>query len=320
MIKKSTGFLRPDLKEVLIEKPFNMFQSIAAEILPESKQMVTGGNIRTIPAGQDTQVIDNRRAPGGTFKRHDFVDSEESFSTFQYGNEAEIDDVEELEVSDFFNMENIVSELARNRMLVAREKRVINAVTDTTTFAAVADHFDITTQWTNLAATPLADIDAAALKLRAKMGLLKSSLTLTLDELVFESIVKCTEIKDALKYTTPVEVMTLDQKAALLRTYLGVNKVRVAGAQVNTQALGADAVFGGIWPQAKMLLSIDSPAGGTISGAGLGYQPVYAKFSPDYRVEHYDEPERAQRVIRVREYRGTLVRPKFGVLLLNSAA
>ena len=318
------GVARPDLKMILLEKRFDAVTPIAGLVLPEATVDTRNGRLRTIPVGQDTTETDDRRAQKGTFKRIEFVDDSLNFDTYEHGNEVPVDRVQELENAQFFDMENVAALISRNRLLINQEIRVAKAVLNETTFAAAADYQAASAKWQSAptTATPFVDIDNAWKKLRAKMDVSKNMCAFICNEHTIELAIRTNDVRDYVKYTGAVERMSMDQKVDAFRQYLGVGKIIVGSANKNTASIGVSpASFSAIWQEDLGMLAIMSPAVQNLNMAqgGLGYQPVWNKFSPDYRVESYYTPETDTSYIRTRSYRGEYVNKKFGVLLTNLA-
>ena len=62
-------------------------------------------------------------------------------------------------------------------------------------------------------------------------------------------------------------------------------------------------------------ISLSASASNSWNTKGVARQPIWAKFSTDYRMESYDEEASDSRIIRAREYRGEKIFTKYGVLI-----
>ncbi|GAG12709.1 unnamed protein product, partial [marine sediment metagenome] len=254
-------------------------------------------------------------------ERAEWVYGTDSYAAFEYGYEEIVDNVEALENEDIFNEEQIAAEIARNQLLLAREKRVADAVFNATTFVAAADHESITTEWSNIACTAFANITTVHDKLFAKIGVPRSKCRLLINDIIFRNIMRATEVRADVKYTVAVDKLNAAQKASYLAEFLGIEGVDVVTSFADSTKLGVEeAVFARLWSSEYAMFYIPCPNAGSWKVPGLGRQPVYKKFSPDYRIESYDEDQSDSRIIRVREYRGEYINTVFGVLMDNMTA
>lgn len=314
---------RPDLDGYLnADKPFDKTIFPIDQMLPELPTNDRNGRLLAIPEGQSAQDSDARRNTNGTYQRIEFVDSEFTFDTYEYGLEGTIDNITELQYSDVMDLEMVTSEITRNRLMVQRAKRAFNAVTNSTVFTGVNNTLAVSKKWTaDITAVPYTDVDNGAMKIFAKCGAAKSSLWLSLDYGTIDKTLRCTDCRDSLKFTSPIEKMPVNEKIDALRSYLGIGKVLAFGAGYNTALPGVDATFTNLWTPALGQLFIPAPVASSaqLMMPGLGYQPKWTKHSSDYKTETYDENAINGRVVRVSEYRGTFVNPKYGFLLSNLA-
>ena len=314
---------RPDLKGYLdADVPFDNTLFPVDQVLPELPCTQRQGRLLTIPEGQSAQDVDSRRNTNGTYQRVDFVDSEFTYDTFEFGLEGTVDNITDLIYSEVMDLENITSEITRNRLIVARAKRAFTAATKASVFTGVTNLLNVAKAWaTDTTAIPFTDIDTGAQKMFAKCGAAKSSLWLAASYNTIDKTIRCADVRDNLKFTSPIERMPLNEKVDALRSYLGIGKILPFGAGVNASLPGVDASFSELWTPSVGMLFVPAPktSSADVMMPGLGYQPKWTKHSSDFLVETYDENAINGRVVRVSEYRGTFVNPKYGFLLTNLA-
>lgn len=313
--------LRNDVKELMEETPMDLVQYQASDILPEKTVNEKSGKIPVLSTSAGMKQLDLKRAPRSTFQRAKWVWGNNDYSTYEYGYEEPIDNVEAMENADIFDEEVVTGNIARSQLFLAREKRVADAVYNTVTFTGAANTHAVTTEWSNVACTPYADTTSVHDKMFAKNGLPRSMCHLLINEVIFRNVMRATEVRADVKYTVAVDKLSAEAKASYLAEYLGIAKVHIATSFADTTGLGVeDAVFARLWDSEYGMFYYPCSNVDSWRVKGLGRQPVYKKFSNDYRVEDYAEEQTDSLIVRVREYRGEWVNNKFGVLLSNMTA
>jgi len=319
-IYKGTA-LRNDVKEIIEETPMDLVEYAAGMVLPEITVTEKSGEIPVLSTSAGMKQLDLKRAPRSTFQRAQWVWGSKNYACYEYGYEEPIDNTEALENSDIFDEEVVVANIARSQLFLAREKRVADAVFNTTTFTGAANFFNITTEWSNVACTPYADTTTAHDKLFAKTGIPRAQCHYIMNEVVFRNVMRSTEVRADVKYTRDIGSAPMAEKAAYLAAYLGVKKIHIVASFADSTALGVeDASFSRLWSNEYAMFFFPCPAVNSWRVKGLGRQPVYAKFSSDYILEDYPEPQSDSLIVRAREYRGEFINPTFGVLMGNMTA
>lgn len=314
--------LREDLRELVIESPMDEIQYGADSILPPIPVSMPSGSIPVLPTSAGMKDLDLKKGSRGTYKRSEWVWTKDSYTTAEYGYEELINNVEALEHDDIFNEEQISARIGYSQLRLAREKRVANAVFNTTTFTGSANVQAAGTAWTTPAsADPWKDFDDAYTKIKAKSGLPKSSLTAIIPELAFRRAMKVDAVMENVKYTQNIEVLPMSMKAQFFADYLGVKDIKIVDSIVDTTPQGIeDAMFAAIWTETMAMLAYLSPASPSWKTPGLGRQPRWTKFAKDIKVDSYDENNTDSRVVRTREFSGESINTTFGVLLTGVTA
>jgi len=311
--------LRNDLKELVQETPMGSVTFMADEILPPLPVKEKSALVPVLSTSAGMKLFDMKRAPRGTFKRGEWVWGTQTYYTYEYGYEEPVDNVEAQENEEIFNEEVVSTQIAVNQLKLAREKRVADAVFNATTFAAAADLYTTGQEWDDATnADPFKDITAAHDDLFAKIGVPRSACHLLINDVVFRNILRADRVRNDVKYTTAIDTMTEQVKTQFLADFLGIKKIHVATSFYDSSNLGIkDATFAKMWSNEYGMLYLPCPPSPSWRLPGLGRQPVYKKFSPDYRVESYPEEQSDSIIVRAREYKGEFVNKTFGVLLDN---
>jgi hypothetical protein len=312
--------LRSDLRSLLEEYDFTRDQKLMAEvILPTIPVVEAAAHYPTLPRENRLRIPDTARAKNGTYSRDQWEYSEGTYTTREYGHEETIDISQAAVNSSWVDEEEISSQMAAQKLMLAREQRVASAVYNTTTFTGATNTGAITNEWDDSTnATPWADIENAAIIVRAKCGLQKSNLSLILSDDLIKFLLKCTEVINSIQYTESIPTMAEERKLQFAADYLGIKQViGVTGLYETTKIGQPTPAMGHLWSSEYAMLCKLNTVSRTWKEIGLGRQPAFSKVTDTYLIEEYSEPATRSLVIRALEYRGTTVNSDYGYLLSN---
>lgn len=325
--------LREDLREIVTEIDFSELGLVADTILPPLTVSKRSAAMPVLPREVMMKIPDTARAPHGSFSRGQWEWGAQEYKTAEYGHEEPIDVTEALENEEYVNEEEISSQLAVQGLMLGRESRVATAIFNETTWAGTAitnpssTYFDAATnclltvknEMDDAAnATPFKVFDIAYRDvLRKKNGLPKEMYSLVMSDSLVEYIARSNEVVGTVQYVTPVAAMSKVQRRQFVADYLGFKKIVPISAIYDTAGLAKDAEIGDFWSEEYCLIGILSNGGNTFRERCIGRQPVWTKYSPNYILEDYPEPQKNQRIIRAREYRGITINTDYGLLLKN---
>lgn len=313
---------RQDIKVAIIETPFSEIELKANKILPAISVSNPGGNIPTIPAGENQRTEDGKRGKSGSYKRVEYSISEETFSTWEEGFEVPVDTVNSKEMEDYFSEEMVSAEVARNTLWLQREKQVSDAVFNTTTFSG-SNAQVVSSKWNNSdtsVPTPFTDVDNAVERMRAKLGIPRGQLSLILTDRAIRYVVRTDELLNDIKYTRDILAKSRDEQLQFLADFFHVKNVIEVSSMENTSEMGVQANFGRIWDTSYGMVAKLSPETNSWKVGGLGRQPSWGKVAKDYVIESYDEKSTNRKWMRARDYKGQKVFSKFGCLLTGVIA
>lgn len=309
--------LREDIKGMVEELKFEELGLMADKIAVEAPVMETAAAFPVLPREATGKVPDTRRKSDGSFARGEWEMGVDSYFTREYGFEEPIDLTSKLENDKWFDEEVIAGKLAVQALKLGREARVANAVMNETTFAGSPNFTSLTHEWDDAVnATPWADIDGVATKLKGKSGIQKKyqSLILTWDNI--DNIIRCTEIKNHVQYVSVLVTLTPEQKAQWLATYFGVKEIVPVQSVYDAAARGVAFSYANTWSnEYGMLCVLDkSPS---IKARTVAVQPVWSKYASDYIIESYMMDVNRKEIVRARENRDIKIRTDYGVLITN---
>lgn len=299
----NTVLQRPDLGalayEYLIDAPNRGF--IGLDLLPVFEVPDQSADYPIIPVEALLSDHDTLRAPRGTYNRDDWEFKTGTYKCVEHGVEASIDDTEARLYARYFDAEAITTTIAINKILRAHERRVAALL------QANANTDDVTIEWSSPAATAREDVETARETMRSRWGITPNVAVMSYK--VFRNVVNTTALKDAMKYTNPVEIGSEDAQRRLLAQYLGLENILIGSAQRNAAKKGQTASLADLWDDEYVHL-VRTSAG----GQGNLREPVYGRTflwqedAPQITVvESYREEQRRSTVIRVRQHVGEAV-------------
>jgi hypothetical protein len=298
MPRSSAAVSRPELGtvawEYMIEAALTRY--IGLQILPIKRVVRQSAEYPVIPMEVFMETPKTERADRGNYNRSDWKFDFQNYSTEEHGWEEVIDDREEALFQTYFDMEEAATIRAMAIILRSHEKRVKDLVYDTGTIANGA----VGNAWTDPAnATPKADVDGARDSMRSTFGVLPGKMTIAYTR--FNALLRTAEIRDALKYTNPIELGGFEAQKRIMAQYFGLDEILVGDAQENTAKKGQTGVLGEIWTPATVGLFATSSGGDDMKEPVIGRTMLWEEGAPDMlTTETYrDEPVRGD-VVRIR--------------------
>lgn len=298
MPRPNTAISRPELGalafEYMLEEALTRY--IGMRLMPIKRVARQSAEYPVIPLEALLESVDTKRADRGNYKRSDWNFDFQNYSTEDHGWEEVIDDREEALFQTYFDMEMVATLRAVAIMLRGHENRVKDLVYDTGTIANAA----VSIPWTTPAtATPKADVDGARDSMRDNFGVLPNKLTIAFTR--FNALLRTAELRDALKYTDPIEMGGFQVQQQKVAQYFGLDEVLVADAQENTAKKGQTASLGEIWTEGNVGLYAVSNGSDDMKEPVIGRTMMWEEGAPDIlTTETYrDEGIRAD-IVRVR--------------------
>jgi len=276
-----------------------------------------------------TPMEDTRRAEDGTYNRATFEWDQETYKTEEHGLEEVLDNRRVKVYGNEIKAEQIARRRLLNRLLQKYEYDAAAAVFDTATWTGSDLTTAVSTAWSAASgSTPVADIIAAAKKVRLNCGFRPNALVMTWDALV--ALKNNSEILDRVKYSGMDDPKNIS-RAALCELF-EIEEIIVADAVKNTAGRGqATATLAGIWDDTKaMLCHIDTSSDleSVVPGIGRTFvwnEDSYTSNSADGTigclVEEYREDASRGTVLRARNERKIkILHPEAGHLLTGITA
>lgn len=241
----SLATLRPDLASFLeFDLESEKAGYVATQVFPVVNVAKSSGNYGKIPIEQLLQDADVGRSPRSGYSRGNFEFDDATYTTKEYGKEEVIDDNEAKMYSDYFDVEQLATLRAFSNVLRAAEKRVADAVFNTTTWTGSSLYTDAST-WTS-AGTPLADVESAVQKVYDNSGLWPNALVI--NRKTFRLLRNNTSILDRIASSgAGNRNLASDVTVQMLAQAFDLDYIIVAGTSRNSAVEGATATPSQIW-------------------------------------------------------------------------
>jgi hypothetical protein len=295
----STTIQRPDLGAIAYEYNLEASQRgfIGLSLLPIFDVPLQSSDYPVIPLEALLKIPDTKRAPRSDYARGDWEFEMGTYACEEHGWEEVVDDVEARLYARFFDAEEVATKRAVDILLRGQEARIASMLMNTSN---ITNTSDVSVAWnTSATATPQADVETAKAAMRASSGLAPNKIAMS--KKVFDTVLITKEIKDAFRYTNPIELGGEEVKRRLLAQYFGVDEVLVGGAIKDSAKKGKAASIADLWDDEYILLAAVSIGGPELREPCLGRTFLWTADSPQNLVtEQYREEKKRSNIYRVR--------------------
>ena len=295
----ATTIQRPDLGAIAYEYLQEASQRgfIGLEILPIFETPLQTSTYPIIKLESLIKLQETKRAPRADYNRSDYEFKDGYYACHEHGWEELVDDVEAAMYRRFFDAEVVATQRCIDTILRNQESRVASAVFST---ANITNTAAAAIPWSTVATcVPRTNVLAAKAAMRAASGLTPNTMAISMK--VFETLLLCKEIMDALKYTNPIEIGGMEAQKRVLATYFGVDKFLVGNAIKDGAKKGQAASIADIWDDEYCGLFKVSDGGQDLKDPCLGRTFLWTEDSPEnVVVEQYREEKKRSEVYRAR--------------------
>ena len=317
----SLATLRPDLATFL-EFDLEMQKAgyVADQVFPVIDVASQAGSFGIVPLEQLLQDRDTKRSPGSGYARGKFTFTSTTYSCEEHGAEEPIDDREAKMYAEYFNAEVISTARAFNSVLSNAEKRVADAVFNSTTWNGAGLTTEITNEWDDAAnCVPLTDVEAAVAKVYDGSGLWANALII--NRKVFRNLRNSDQVIERINSEgagSPSKAT--DVTAQMLAAVFDLPYIIVAGSSRNSATEGQAATPVQIWSdEYAMVCKIATGADMKEPCIGRTFHWSADGSSVGGTVETYRDEQVRSDVVRVRHDIDELVLyPQAGHLLYNA--
>ncbi len=245
--------LRSDLRDVM--EAFNLAANrmgfVGGKMLPFlSFPRAAGQFMRTEIADTLQPLQDDKRAADGSYNSSNGTFVPDTYNCVDRGWEEAVDELEKERFAELFPAELMATERTYDMVLRNHEKRAIAAAFSGVSTAGAA------AVWTNhAAATPIADVTAALIKVRnVQCGAVPNRMVL--DWETFQHLKQCTEIVERIKYDGMDDPKMAALTASKIAECLGVQEIVVAGGLQNGAPVNKTASLSALFDKTKVWLGV----------------------------------------------------------------
>jgi hypothetical protein len=327
MASPSTAITRFDLSIAYAEFNLlnNMKKFIGLKVLPALAVAQEASDFLKIKiASYLTAVEDTRRAPKASYARDSFEWTTDSYALEEHGVEETVDDAEVERYGDIIRVEQIALWRAINRVLLRLEYDIAAAVFNTSTWTGSSLTTAAAVPWTTAAtADPIADIDAAHLKVNSNCGEDANALVLT--KKAFTAMIRTTRVEALLKYDASRIAGRTQQRSATMKqreqdcqrplAALQVDQIIVARGFKNTADKGQTASLSRMWDNTMAMLCVvhDDGIGGDLENPSPQIGRTLFSTKNDEPLPGQDDAGLGSLIIdeyREENVRGSVLRPR----------
>lgn len=295
-----TTIQRPDLGVLAYEYMLEGSQRgfIGMDVMPVFTVPEQSADYPIIPIEAMLKVPNTKRQKRGAYPRGDWEFETGTYACEEHGWEEPVDDTEANLYQRYFDAEMVSAEIAVDHILRDHEKRVAS-IAQSTSVAVGSGNVSI--EWSTAAtAKPRTDVKDAKESMRAASGLMPNAGICSLK--VFNNILNTAEIKDAFKYTNPIEIGGMEAQKRLLAQYLGLDRILVGGGLEDTAKKGQAFSLSDIWDDEYFSLAVISSGGQRLREPVLGRTFLWTEDSPSIlTTETYREENIRSTIVRVRQ-------------------
>lgn len=325
----SLATLRPDLAESFMEFDLAADQAgyVGTKVFPVAEVASQAGTFGKIPLEELLQNSDTKRAPGSGYSRGDFTFETASYACQEHGHEEVVDDREAKMYAEYFDAEVISTARAFNAVLRNFEKRIADAVFNTTTWAisgTVASSpgtlgANLVNEWDDATnATPINDVEFAVQKIYDNSGLWPNALII--NQKVFRNLRLCDQIRDRISSSGAGD-SELAARVVLqqIADAFDLQHIIVAGGSQNTANEAQAASISQIW-SGEYAMVCRIPTSNDFREPGIGRTFHWSADGSSLlgSVETYRDESVRGEVVRVRQDVDEIVLyPQAGYLLGN---
>lgn len=246
----SLATLRPDLASSFEAFDLQAEKAgyIGSKVFPVVNVASQMGNFGKIPLKELLQNRDTKRNPGSGYARGNFKFEPSTYSCEEHGAEEPVDDREKAMYAEYFDAELIATQRAYNAVLKNAEKRIADAVFNSTTWTGSSLTTDVSgTPWATIAsAVPLTNVEAAVQKVYDNSGLWPNALVI--NRKVFRNLRNTAQVIDRIASSGAGDRnLAGDVTVQMLAQAFDLDYIIVAGGSQNTANEGQAAAVGQIW-------------------------------------------------------------------------
>ncbi len=269
---------------------------VGGQILPEHNVGEEAGNF-TAFIRENMRIPDTLHADGTGSARGVSKAEDSNYATLEYWYEETLTKKKRKRYMNDFDASLATARFAMVKAEMAREKRIADAVFNTTTWTGSDLFTTIGTNWSDAGADIIGDVQAANEKVENFSGMMPNALYLS--RINRKYFVKNTAIKDAVKYTSLFDFEAMDSAIAGL---LDLERIIWTGGVYNSANQGAAYASARIWSSSYAAVGVlaRGPEMDLEESPHLGRTMKWSEMGPNViNVDTYFEDQTKSEVHRV---------------------
>lgn len=241
----ATTVQRPDLGQTAYETWIDLQSSqyIGLRLAPVFETGEKSSDYAKVPIEALLVPQKTKRAARSKYNRSDWTFETGTYNCQDNGWEELMDDEEVRQYRYLIDAESVAVQRAVNIILMNHEIRVAALAFNTSNWGKT----DVTTEWTTAAtATPHKDVTVTGIAaFKAVAGVLPNIGACS--DTVLRTLLNTDELKDALKYTNPIEMGGTEAQKAAVAMYFGLDEILVGAGSKSVTKKGQSASPTDIW-------------------------------------------------------------------------
>lgn len=266
--------LRPDLgsfEQFSLEA--NMRGMIGTQVLAPIDVKSPSGTFGKLTVAELLKITNDERASGGGYNATGTQFTSDTYITHDRGLKHQVDHRDVRKYAEYFDLEQVAAKRCRSQVMVNLEARVAAAVFNTTTWTGASLTTAIGTNW-NSTGTPIADIKAARILVRANCGMEANAVIM--DWELFQHVISNAEVTDLLKYNGIQDVRASRMTQQALAQILNVDRVLVARMMKQTTLEGQASTIAQVWDKTMCMVCRLANPGDPMDEVAIGRMPHWS--------------------------------------------
>jgi hypothetical protein len=310
--------LRGDINVKVEEASLADTKFIADRVLPVfSVPLKTGQYPKIqIAAGELLSLGSVDRAPDGSYGEVKRSWTYDTYTTQDRGLEERVDDVDQKDMSRYFNMEVAAAKLVLRNMKLAAEARAAAAIMNASTFT---DATAAKVNWTYTLLTTLdfpSDVYAAVDRVKGKG---EDANTIVMSQACWMNVRRATKTLNHVVGSVGAGAMVTPSTVATSFAELGITQVLIGRSTYNSAKKGQTASIANVWGDTYCWVGYVESGANSLAGSGAGFQLVWNEEGGQYVTETYRDEGRRSNIVRVRQHSiEKIVNANAGTLITTS--
>ncbi len=297
MQKSTHAVPRMDLGYAFHEYSPASMRFIADQVLP-IRPVRQEASTLSVTQRKNLTLPETKHANGATYNRVELYMTDLAYACVDHGLEGQLTDRDRAKYADDFDAEVEKVAGVKIKMMLSREKRVVDLIFNTTTWTGAALYTDNSgTPWDTVTTNVITQIGLAKEKVRLGSGVTANALVI--GQAAMENLLKNTVLSARFP---GVQVITEEMLRVNMAAIFGLEKLIVGGSVYNSADEGQTFSGSDMWGDDYAMVARLSADGLPLSEPQLGRTILWERYTPDLDyVEQYREEQTKSDIFRVEQ-------------------